>query len=289
VLNADEQAFAKEVFRITGMQLTEEKTYLIEHRLQQIYQGGKYANLGEVVKSLRAGTDAELFNAVVDRILTHETSFFRDAHVFEVLTQHIIPQWMRRSGLDPLQPQDVRLKIWSCGCSTGQEPYTIVMAINERFPYLLSNLQLIATDISADTLTRARNAVYTEMEVSRGLTSDMRDRYFNKTAEGYAFKPSYKSHVTFQQLNMVGGAYPTGFDIVFCRNTLIYMEDALKRAAYQGLRNSLKADGVLILGSTESVIGYLDNYVIRRHANTVYYELNPSRITFFKLPPGERK
>lgn len=289
MLNADEQAFAKEVFRITGMQLTEEKTYLIEHRLQEIYRGGRFANLGEVVKALRAGTDAELLNAVVDRILTHETSFFRDAHVFEVLVQHIIPQWMRRSGLDPLKPQDVRLKIWSCGCSTGQEPYTIVMAINERFPYLLTNLQLIATDISADTLTRARRAVYTEMEVARGLTPELRDRYFHKTDAGYEFKASYKAHVAFQQLNMVDGVYPGGFDIVFCRNTLIYMEDAVKRAAYQGLRSSLKADGVLVLGATESAIGYLDNYVIRRQGNTVYFELNPSRITFFKLPPGEKK
>ncbi len=289
MLNADEQAFADEVFRLTGMRLTDEKTYLIEHRLKEVYRGGRYADLANVVKGLRTGTDAVLTESVIDKILTHETSFFRDPQIFDGLVEHIIPQWMRRHGIDPARPQDVRLKIWSCGCSTGQEPFSIVMAVNERYPFLVGNLQLIATDISSDTLDRARKGTYTEMEISRGLTPQMRDKYFDKVGAGFQIKPAFASHVSFSPLNLMGGTLPKGFDIVFCRNTLIYMEDAVKKKAYEGLRDSLKQDGILILGSTESVIGYLDNYIIRKHGTMVYYELNPSRITFFKLPTGEKQ
>lgn len=271
------------------MRLTEDKTYLIEHRLKEVYREGKYADLGNIVRGLRAGNDPALTESVIDRILTHETSFFRDPQIFEGLVEHIIPQWMRRNGIDPVRPQDVRLKIWSCGCSTGQEPYTIVMAVNERWPFLVGNLQLIATDISSDTLDRARKAVYTELDISRGLTPALREKYFDPVPGGFRFKPAFAAHVNFSALNLVGGSMPKGFDIIFCRNTLIYMEDAVKKKAYEGLRDSLKADGILILGSTESVIGYLDNYVIRKHGTMVYYELNPSRITFFKLPTGETK
>ena len=193
-LTAEEQRFADEIQRITGMKLSPEKSYLIEHRLRELSADGM--SLANVVQQLRQNTDPALVDRVLDKILTHETSFFRDDYVFKTLTQKIVPEWMKRRGMDPMQPQDVRLKIWSCACSTGQEPYSIIMAIHEAFPFLTGNLQLIATDITEETLAKARLATYTDFEMTRGITPAMRDRYFEKTSGGYKMRETYSKHVT---------------------------------------------------------------------------------------------
>ncbi|MCE9598126.1 MAG: protein-glutamate O-methyltransferase CheR [Spirochaetia bacterium] len=283
-LSTEEQSFADEILRITGMKLGAEKAYLIEHRLRDLG-----ASVASIALELRQATDPGLIDRVVDRILTHETSFFRDEHVFQTLAKQIIPEWMKRKGIDPLKPQDVRLKIWSCGCSTGQEPYSIVMTVNESFPYLMGNLQLLATDITEETIAKARAAIYTDFEMSRGIQPTMRDRYFEKTGNGYKMRDAFRQHVTFSKLNLVGGTYPGGFDIIFCRNVLIYMDESVKKGLFEKLRASLKSDGILILGGAESVMGFLDNYVMRRHEQTHYYELNPTKVTFFKMPTGDSK
>ncbi|MBL8018267.1 MAG: protein-glutamate O-methyltransferase CheR [Leptospirales bacterium] len=283
-LSLEEQAFADEILRITGMKLGADKAYLIEHRLRDLG-----SSLAAIAMELRVARDPVLVDRVVDRILTHETSFFRDEHIFQTLAKQIIPEWMKRKGMDPLKPQDVRLKIWSCACSTGQEPYSIVMTVNETFPYLTGNLQLLATDITEETLTRARNAVYTDFEMSRGIQPAIQDRYFEKHEKGFKMREQFTRHVTFSKLNLVSDPYPTGFDIIFCRNVLIYMDESVKQGIFAKLQASLKTDGILILGGAESVLGFLDNYVLRRHEQTHYYELNPSKVTFFKMPTGDQK
>jgi chemotaxis protein methyltransferase CheR len=284
--SSEEQMFADEILRITGMRLSNEKSYLIEHRMRSLSETG--TSLAQIAAQLRLAKDPALVDKIVDRILTHETSFFRDGHIFDTLTKQIIPQWMKRKGMDVTQGQDVRLKIWSCGCSTGQEPYSILMSIHETFPFLTSNLQLIATDITEQTLDRARLASYTDFEIGRGVAPSLLDRYFHKTEGGYQLKPEFRDRVNFSRLNLVNDPYPGGFDIVFCRNVLIYIEDSIRKGIFEKLRASLKTDGILILGGAEGVSGFLENYVLRRHGPSMYYELNPSKVTFFKSPGGEK-
>lgn len=277
----DHQILLDSIYRITGNKISYDKLYLLESRLKGLMGEKGLSNFTQVAQVLNRGEDTDFINQVIDNIATHETHFIRDEIVFEAFVEQIIPEWMQRKGIDPAQPQDVGLKIWSAGCSTGQEAYSILMLLGEYFPYLLSNLKLFASDISLDTIRKAREGKYTNFEISRGLPDHLRRKYFTETGDGFQIQEKLRQKVEFVQHNLNEDPFPGGFDIVFCRNTLIYFTLEDKRRILENIRKSLKQDGILILGSAESLTGIIGNFIMRNYKRTHYYELNSSKVTLF--------
>lgn len=296
------------IHKLTGVFLEDDKLYLLESRLGELMKKHGVATWDAVAGALETNSDKDFVDAVVDRITTHETRFFRDESIFDALAMQIIPEWLKRTGVNAegilgntvnvwsnaggttisgsIDPAGgiggPRLNLWCAACSTGQEPYSISMLLHEKLPRVAAITAITATDISRDTIRRARQGLYTRFEIDRGLPDNYRQRYFAAEGENFRINEAMRSSVNFGQLNLISDAYPGSYDIIFCRNVSIYFTDAQKKVLYQRLKSALKPDGVLILGSAESLSGYLENFVIREFGLARYYEVNASNVFIFK-------
>lgn len=267
--------------KLTGFRLEDDKLYLLESRLSELMKEYNLSSFNQVCEKLDAGLDNEFIGRVIDQITTHETRFFRDESIYDAFVMQIIPEWLERKGITAFQTKGASLKIWSAACSTGQEPYSIAMILLDKYPEIFKNLQILASDISQATLERAKKGIYTQFEIDRGLPVRYRDKFFQKTSTGeWELTETIRSKVTFVKHNLITDPYPTGFDIILCRNVIIYFPEDIRPSILEKLKKSLLPDGVLILGSSESLIGYTKNYVIREFGLARYYEF-PERVTFF--------
>lgn len=281
IADTGSRALLDAIFKLTGMQIEDEKLYLLQTRLSELMQNRNLVDYAEVAKIINQGKDFHFIESVIDNIATHETLFMRDAYIFEAFVKQMIPEWLERQGINPAMPQDVKLKIWSAGCSTGQEAYSIMMLLKEHFSFLMTNLKIVATDISLATLEKAKSGFFTDFEISRGLPESLRNKYFIKVDQGYKIEESLIQRIDFQKQNLISDLFPNNFDIIFCRNTLIYFPLKERIGVLEKLRKSLKKDGMLILGSAESLSGLMTNYILRKYKKTHYYELNSSQVTLF--------
>lgn len=266
---------------MTGVYLTDDKLYLLDSRLRDLMKDYSLSSYDEVASRLISGTDEEFTHRLIDHITTHETKFFRDESIFNALVDQIIPEWMERRGIQPSAPQNEILNIWSAACSSGQEPYSIAMLIRDRYPLLYPNLRITATDISRDSIERAKAGYYTNFEIQRGMPPHLLTKYFTREKDGYRISDELKACINFRVHNLVSDPYPGRFDLIFCRNVLIYFDEATRKSILQKIRDSLKDDGALILGSSENLIGSLPSYILREAGLARYYEFS-SRVTFFK-------
>lgn len=264
----DYQRFRRFLEEACGILLGEGKQYLIVSRLTRLLREENIANLSELMTSIEKGYPRHLRDAVIDAMTTNETSWFRDKQPFETLEQVVLPELEKLRG-GPL-------RIWSSACSSGQEPYTISMILSEysrKNPTTrLSASQITGTDISASMLTQAKKAEYEDVALSRGLSDVRRHQFFSKKEDCWQVIDEVKKRVSFREQNLLQGFSTLGkFDIIFCRNVLIYFSSERKQDILKRMALSLNRGGYLFLGASETISGYSDAFeLVRTPFSTVY-------------------
>jgi chemotaxis protein methyltransferase CheR len=235
----------------SGLVLGEDKYYLVETRLRQVAERLGFRDVEALLTKLQFGPTEALISECVEALATHESSFFRDAVVFEEFTSIVLPQLLaEKHEAEPL-------RIWSAACSSGQEPYSIAITLLE-IPDALSGhpFDILATDFVPNVLALARTGKFSEFEIQRGLSEKMLKRWFHKTGESYQVAPEARRHVTFLPQNLLEPFHGhKGFDIIFCRNVLIYFSREARLDVLERLARALRPGGVLVLGSAESIYG----------------------------------
>jgi chemotaxis protein methyltransferase CheR len=241
----------------SGLALGPEKRYLAESRLEPLCTRHAIKDLSELVFRLRLAADPTLERAVVDAMSTKETFFFRDRAPFDLFRDILLPRCLRA------QDASRRIRIWCAAASSGQEPYSLAMLLQEIAPRLGGwTIEILATDLSAEVLDRAKAGLYTQFEVQRGLPIQLLLKYFTQVGQGWRVAPAIRSMVTFRPLNLIESfAHLDGFDIIFCRNVLIYFDAAAKADVLRRLTQVLNPGGTLLLGAAETVIGLSDGLV----------------------------
>lgn len=238
------------VRRHSAIALEADKAYLVETRLTPLARLAGFASLQELIASLRTQTPTHpLYRQVVEAITTHETSFFRDLHPFDALRTTVLPELLTKR-------RSLNLTIWCAACSSGQEPYSVAMLVREHFPTLANHrVRIIATDLSGAILDRAREGLYSQIEVNRGLPAVLLTKYFDKQGLHWRIRSEIRRMVEFQQNNLAESWSPIPpLDIVFMRNVLIYFDVDTKKAILAKIRQVLKPDGYLFLGSSETTL-----------------------------------
>jgi len=251
----DFRFFADLLKRESGLALSADKTYLLESRLKPVVSRHDLKDIAGLAQRLRNGSPALLLRDVVEAMATCETSFFRDMTPFNTLRDKIIP------ALAIARAQEKYLRIWSAACSSGQEPYSIAMLLKNH-PLLQGwRFDIEATDMSEDILSVARAGSYSQFDIQRGLPASLLVRHFVKEGERYVIKPDIKAHVRFQRRNLLAGTFGLGvFDVIFCRNVMIYFDTPDKRRVLQYLQGALRREGALFLGGAETVIGLSEDF-----------------------------
>ncbi len=242
------QAVAGLVYRHTGIRLARGKEYFVVGRLGGLLRALGCSRWDELPERV-AASPASVRDALIQAVVTPETRFFRDEVPFEALREHVVAQRCRG------RPRPVRLRVWSAGCSTGQEPYSIVMCLWDAVESGQVDLEVVGTDISRAALERAREGVYEPWELQRGLDAVRRARYFEPVGRGRArVRRELRARVRFHRANLVSDPPPPGgFHVVFCRNVGIYFDRESKRRLLTGLVRALVPGGYLFLGGTESL------------------------------------
>jgi chemotaxis protein methyltransferase CheR len=238
----------------SGLTLSAEKQYLAESRLLPVARRHGLGNLAELVGKLKLPTPA-LATEVVEAMTTNETFFFRDKIPFEHLRDTVIPALVAAR-------RDKRIRIWCAAASTGQEPYSIAMTLKAMGAQLAGfRVDILATDLSGEVLERAKNGIYTQFEVQRGLPIQLLVKYFSQVGETWQVAPELRGMVQFRPLNLLNDFTPLGsFDLVFCRNVLIYFDQPTKTSVLNRLARQMPADGYLLLGAAETVVGLTDAF-----------------------------
>ena len=234
----------------SGLDLSADKQYLVESRLLPLARKASLAGIPELVLKMKSGADA-LTVEVVEAMTTNETFFFRDKIPFDHLKEAVLP------ALVQARAARRSLRIWCAASSTGQEPYSIAMCLKEAGPMLAGwRTEIVATDLSQDVLDKSRAGIYSQFEVQRGLPIQMLMKYFTQNGELWQLKADIRGMVQHRQLNLMQDFSHLGtFDIVFCRNVLIYFDQDTKASIFGRISRMLEPDGVLALGAAESVVG----------------------------------
>ncbi|MBA4500901.1 CheR family methyltransferase [Marinobacterium marinum] len=242
-----------------GILLAEHKQYLVQSRLGKIMQQQGCQNLRELLARLNRPGGGGLKEQVIDAMTTNETLWFRDVHPYEILKERLLPELKAASRFQ-------KLRIWSAACSTGQEPYSISMVIDEfkqaNPGAFSSGEEILATDISSTVLEQARRGEYEMLALGRGLSQDRLHQYFQPMPDGsWTINTRIKSRVRFQSLNLLGTYGALGqFDMIFCRNVLIYFSSDVKQEILRKMHRQLRPGGYLLLGASESLSGLSDLY-----------------------------
>jgi chemotaxis protein methyltransferase CheR len=234
----------------TGIVLTPEKRYLVEVRLDPVIRRFALADLSAVTMKLKMG-DRTLETAVIDAMTTNETLFFRDRTPFELFQNVVLPK------LRAARKTTREIRIWCAACSTGQEPYSLSMMLEEQKDQLQGlTVKILATDISEKVLQQAREGVFSQFEVQRGLPIKLLLKYFTQEGTRWRINPMLAQRIEFRSSNLLQPFHGIGrFDIIFCRNVLIYFDENTKRDVLERLAGALTPDGYLFLGGAETVMG----------------------------------
>ncbi|MCR4937954.1 MAG: protein-glutamate O-methyltransferase CheR [Lachnospiraceae bacterium] len=256
-MNNDYEYLKKKVFSITGVDLNAYKENQMKRRLDTLIKkrGAKdYEEYSDLLK-----TDKDIREEFLGYMTINVSEFYRNPDQWEYMDKVVIPELISRFGKS--------LKIWSAACSTGDEPYSLVMALSRHIP--LNMINIYATDIDNQILAQAKNGIYGEKSV-KGVPQDFKDKYFEKVGSSYKIKDEIKSRVTFKQANLLEKNYPKDFHMIVCRNVLIYFTEEAKDDVFRRFHDSLVHEGVLFIGSTEQIINYRAiNY---KRKNSFFYE-----------------
>jgi chemotaxis protein methyltransferase CheR len=239
----------------SGLDLSADKQYLIESRLLPLARKAGLPGIGELVQKLQSGSTA-LIASVVEAMTTNETFFFRDKVPFDHFRETIMPEVIKaRAGKRSL-------RIWCAAGSTGQEPYSLAMCLKEMGAALTGwRVEIIATDLSQEVLEKAKSGIYSQFEVQRGLPIQMLMKYFKQNGETWQINPELRAMIQHRQLNLLHDFAQLGtFDVIFCRNVLIYFDQDTKINIFNRLARQIEPDGFLVLGAAETVVGLTDTF-----------------------------
>ena len=259
--------FRKYLEKESGISLSDNKQYLVASRLGKLLEREKFTKIEELVTALeRSGRVSKLREEVINAMTTNETLWFRDSHPFKILKELILPQMDKRP-----------VRIWSAASSTGQEPYSISMILEEYKQFkpgaLKPGEKIIATDICTNILQHAKQAEYDSLAIARGLSPDNQNRYFEKLSDSvWKVKPHISSRVEFKHLNLIDSFTTLGkFDVIFCRNVLIYFTAETKVDILKRMHASLNPGGYLFLGGSEALSGLSSMFdIVQCHPGIVY-------------------
>jgi chemotaxis protein methyltransferase CheR len=259
---ADYQRFKVILEEQSGILLGDNKQYLVVSRLNQLIVEQGLADFSALVELISNASGRTILKQIVDRMTTNETLWFRDSYPFEYLSSTIIPE---------LKKTQSRYRIWCAACSTGQEPYSVAMKLAEG--NALNQTELIATDLSERVLAKARLGVYQKLELNRGMPSENYSKYLQAhDNESWQINSQLRQKVNFQILNLLNVPYRLGlFDVIFCRNVLIYFSNDNKTKVINGLIDCLKPGGYLFIGASEALTkGSAPMQMVRCNPGLVY-------------------
>jgi len=239
----------------SGLDLSADKQYLVESRLMPLARKASLPGLGELVAKLKNGTEP-LAAEVVEAMTTNETFFFRDKVPFDHLKATVLPELMKARA------SRRALRIWCAASSTGQEPYSIAMCLKELGPMLAGwRVEIVATDLSHGVLDKSRAGLFSQFEVQRGLPIQLLVKHFTQVGELWQLNADIRAMVQFKQLNLLQDfSHLGGFDVIFCRNVLIYFDQDTKTNVFGRLAKRIEPDGFLMLGAAETVVGLTDAF-----------------------------
>ena len=252
-----------------GIVLGENKQYLVRSRLASLLYKFNYPSTDALIDVVVKGYDRTLLQSVIDAMTTNETLWFRDSYPFDLLIKDLLPKLAEKSQ---------RIRIWSAACSSGQEPYSIAMSILEyqkqRPGALRGGVEIIATDLSSEMLEKSEQGIYDELSLARGLSPQRRQAFFQTHASGQMqLRPEVRRMVSFKSLNLLSSYASLGrFDVVFCRNVLIYFSAEVKQKILQQIAGQLQPAGVLFLGASESISAASDTYAMIKCNPGLYYQ-----------------
>ncbi len=264
----------------SGLMLSAEKQYLVESRLMPVAHRRRIANLSALARQLRAGTDETLIADVVEAMTTNETFFFRDRIPFEHVRTVILP------ALIASRQRYKRIRIWSAAASTGQEPYSLAMAIKELGNALDGfRIEIVATDLSREVLHKAKAGLYTQFEAQRGLPIHLLLKYFTQRGDMWQIAPEIRAMVQYRPFNLLSDFSRLGtFDLVMCRNVLIYFDQQTKSDVLDRLGRTIAQDGYLILGAAETTVGLTRSFDSVPHKRGLYAPVHPAAGKVVRFP-----
>ncbi|KPN95326.1 protein-glutamate O-methyltransferase CheR [Lysinibacillus sp. ZYM-1] len=236
---SDYEQFIEGIKRKTGIDLALYKEAQMKRRLTSLYEKKGYRNFVDFLRALEQ--DRDLMNEFLDRMTINVSEFYRNGKRWDVLQKKIFPKLLQTNK---------RLKIWSAACSTGEEPYSLAMVLSQLVP--LSQIQIIATDLDENVIQKAKLGVYPERSLAE-VPSDIKAKYFEQEGSFYRVKDEIKRCVTFKKQNLLNDTYDSNYDLIVCRNVMIYFTEEAKDQIYNDFSKALRKEGVLFVGSTEQI------------------------------------
>jgi chemotaxis protein methyltransferase CheR len=265
---ASEFAYLCELVKTnTAIALDAQREYLMDARLSSVAKHEGFGSVSDLINRVRSGGQQDLQWKVIEAMTTNETSFFRDVRPFEALKQVVFP------ALIQARQAERRLGIWCAASSSGQEPYSICMLLRESFPVLQSwTIQFISSDISQDMLDKAKSGRYTQLEVNRGLPANLLVKYFHKEGVDWVVNDDIRKMVDYRRVNLSERSFrvPT-VDLVMLRNVMIYFPVETKKQILKNMRQVLRPDGYLFLGTAETTINLDPSYQCETFKNVGFY------------------
>jgi chemotaxis protein methyltransferase CheR len=265
----------------SGLDLSADKQYLIESRLVPLSRKCGLSGIPELVQKMKSGSPS-LVAQVVEAMTTNETFFFRDKMPFDHFREAIVPELLKARAARK------SIRIWCAAGSTGQEPYSLAMCLKEMAAALSGwRVEIVATDLSQEVLEKSKSGVYSQFEVQRGLPIQMLVKYFKQTGEFWQLNADIRAMVQHRQLNLLHDFSQLGtFDVVFCRNVLIYFDQDTKINIFNRLARASEADGFLVLGAAETVVGLTDTFKPYPERRGLY---RPNESRTARMPAGGPK
>lgn len=242
------EKFKGDILAMTKIDLNAYKEKQMKRRIETLMGKNEVKSFDDYVKLLKS--DRERFEEFINFLTINVSEFYRNPDQWELLDKQIIPELVSKFGQN--------LKIWSAACSTGDEPYSLVMALSKHVP--LNNIRIVATDLDKQVMAQAQVGLYNEKSIA-GVPEEFKKKYFTKVGQSYQISDEIKKHVDFHAHNLLKDKYPTNYDMIVCRNVLIYFTDEAKDEVFAKFNKSLKPGGVLFIGSTEQIVNYKElNY-----------------------------
>jgi chemotaxis protein methyltransferase CheR len=262
----------------SGLDLSADKQYLIESRLLPLARKAGLPGISELVQKMKGGSTS-IVSQVVEAMTTNETFFFRDKVPFDHFRESIMPEILQARA------SRKSIRIWCAAGSTGQEPYSLAMCLKEMSAATAGwRIEILATDLSQEVLEKSKAGIYSQFEVQRGLPIQLLVKYFKQTGEVWQINSDIRAMVQHRQLNLLHDFSQLGvFDIIFCRNVLIYFDQDTKINIFNRLAKTIEPDGFLVLGAAETVVGLTDAFKPYPERRGLYRP-NGARATSIKTP-----
>ncbi len=256
----------------SGISVDSKKAYLIENRLGSLVSENNCASFGDFYHKMKNSCSPELRERIIDQMTTNETLWFRDLHPFTIFKEKLLPTYCQEISSGKRR----KIRVWSSACSTGQEPYSLAILFLEAMkansllkPWMI---EIFATDISDTVLKQASKGIYDKIAMGRGLSLEYRNRYFTDEGRFWQISSEVKERVKFEKFNLQDNFVKLGsFDIIFCRNVAIYFSEQFKKELFAKYCKLLTNEGILFLGSSESISLYSTDFDMLEHKKGIYY------------------